>query len=336
MDKRYQVFVSSTYDDLREERQEIMQALLELDCIPSGMELFPAANDDQWTLIKKVIDDSDYYLVIIGGRYGSTNKDGKSFTQMEYEYAISKGKPTIAFLHGNPGTIAANKTESTDEGKKKLAAFRDLAKQKMVKFWSSPKDLGSVVSRSIVKLMKSHPAIGWIRANESIPGPAAQEMLRLREKIDSLESELQANATRPPRGSESLAKPEEFIELHFTTTPPCTISLTWKNVFGCVLPMILEAGKAKRATIEQRLVEYCHKEILQITGSVLASVYIHMVPESLDTVLAQLRALDLITKQEEKNFNGDRQTYWILTPYGDTFLTRLMAVPSKLPPNSPG
>ena len=54
MDTRYQVFVSSTFEDLQEERQEVMHALLELDCMPSGMELFPAANDDQWTLIKKV------------------------------------------------------------------------------------------------------------------------------------------------------------------------------------------------------------------------------------------------------------------------------------------
>ena len=56
MDKRYQVFVSSTFKDLQDERQEIMQALLELDCIPSGMELFPAANEDQWSLIKKVMN----------------------------------------------------------------------------------------------------------------------------------------------------------------------------------------------------------------------------------------------------------------------------------------
>ena len=65
IDKKYQVFVSSTYEDLQMERQEVMHALLELDCIPSGMELFPAANEDQWTLIKGVIDDCDYYLVII-------------------------------------------------------------------------------------------------------------------------------------------------------------------------------------------------------------------------------------------------------------------------------
>jgi hypothetical protein len=123
IDKRYQVFVSSTYEDLREERTEVMQALLELDCMPSGMELFPAANDDQWTLIRRVIDDCDYYLVIIGGRYGSTGPDGKSYTQMEYEYAVSKGKPVIAFLHSNPGLIPAGKTESNDQGKKRLSEF---------------------------------------------------------------------------------------------------------------------------------------------------------------------------------------------------------------------
>jgi len=102
MDKRYQVFVSSTYADLQDERQEVMQALLELNCIPAGMELFPAADDDQWTLIKRVIDDSDYYLVIIAGRYGSTGPEGVSYTEMEYRYALKKGIPIIGFIHGDP------------------------------------------------------------------------------------------------------------------------------------------------------------------------------------------------------------------------------------------
>ena len=90
MDKRYQVFVSSTFTDLQEERQEIMQALLELRCIPAGMELFPAANETQWDLIRKVIDDCDYYIVVIGGRYGSIGPDGLSYTEMEYRYALEK------------------------------------------------------------------------------------------------------------------------------------------------------------------------------------------------------------------------------------------------------
>lgn len=109
--KRYQVFVSSTYEDLREERQEVIQALLELDSIPAGMELFPAADDDQWTLIKKVIDDCDYYIVIVGGRYGSISSTGISYTQMEYQYAVQQGKPVIGFIHKDPGSIPASKTE---------------------------------------------------------------------------------------------------------------------------------------------------------------------------------------------------------------------------------
>ncbi len=95
-EKRYQVFVSSTYEDLQEERQEIMQALLELDCIPSGMELFPAADEDQWTLIKRVIDDCDYFIVVVGGRYGTVSPTtSMSYTQMEYEYALKKGKGSV-------------------------------------------------------------------------------------------------------------------------------------------------------------------------------------------------------------------------------------------------
>jgi hypothetical protein len=117
MDKRYQVFVSSTYQDLTNERQEVMQALLELDCIPSGMELFPAATDDQWTLIKRVIDDCDYYIVIVGGRYGSLAPDGISYTELEYRYALERKKPIIAFLHKDPGhylRTGQNKSQSQE------------------------------------------------------------------------------------------------------------------------------------------------------------------------------------------------------------------------------
>ena len=154
MDKRYQVFISSTYEDLKEERLEVIQALLELNCIPAGMELFPAADDDQWTLIKQVIDDCDYYIVIIGGRYGSISNTGISYTQMEYEYAIETGKPVISFTHKNPSGISAAKTERTDDGKEKLEEFRNLVRQKMCKNWETPAELGSVVSRSLIQLVK--------------------------------------------------------------------------------------------------------------------------------------------------------------------------------------
>src|SRR6516164_6331542 len=117
MDKRYQVFVSSTFEDLQEERREVMQALLGLDCIPTGMELFPAADEDSLSLIERFISQCDYYVVIVGGRYGSVTPAGLSYTEMEYDFAIKAGIPVLAFLHGDPGIIATNRTEASDTGK---------------------------------------------------------------------------------------------------------------------------------------------------------------------------------------------------------------------------
>lgn len=111
--KRYQVFISSTFNDLKQERAEITQALLELDCIPCGMEAFPAANETQWNWIKKVIEECDYYVLTIGGMYGSVNEEsGLSYTEMEYDYAIEKGVPTIAFLVEDEGKLLGDKLES--------------------------------------------------------------------------------------------------------------------------------------------------------------------------------------------------------------------------------
>ena len=46
--RRYQVFVSSTFVDLQAEREAVLQAILELKAFADGMELFPAANSEQW------------------------------------------------------------------------------------------------------------------------------------------------------------------------------------------------------------------------------------------------------------------------------------------------
>ena len=101
MSRKYQVFVSSTYEDLVEERKSVVQALLESSCIPAGMELFPASNEKQWEIIQKVIDDSDYYLLIVAGMYGSTVKQGRkiiSYTEKEFDYAVAKKKQILAFV----------------------------------------------------------------------------------------------------------------------------------------------------------------------------------------------------------------------------------------------
>jgi hypothetical protein len=186
MEKRYQVFVSSTFEDLQDERREVLQALLELDCMPAGMELFPAADEDQWTLIKDVIDGCDYYLIILAGRYGSVGPDGTSYTEMEYRYALEKGKPILAFLHKDPSHLIAGKCEGDPAKKAKLEEFRRFVQRKVCRHWTAASELGGLVSRSMIRLIKHHPASGWIKADQLPTEDPLAEILRLRGEIDNL------------------------------------------------------------------------------------------------------------------------------------------------------
>ena len=124
----YSVFVSSTFDDLREDRGELQKALLKLKCFPIGMELFPSSDDETWDFIKRQIDEADYYVVVIAGRYGSVGPDGTSYTEMEYDYARSIGKPILAFIHSDPGKIPAERTESDPERRQRLEQFKAKAR----------------------------------------------------------------------------------------------------------------------------------------------------------------------------------------------------------------
>lgn len=210
MKKRYQIFVSSTFDDLTEERKSVSQALLECDCIPAGMELFPASNKKSWEIIKKAIDESDYYLLIIAGRYGSLGVDdsGKKigYTEMEYNYALETGKPIIAFIHNNIDELKAKKVEETKVGKKRLEKFKKKIQKsgRNVKFWDNIGGLISDIKMSIPQLINDFPSTGWIKGDDCIDDGCFQ-------MIDSWKLTKIYN-TRAEKNAES----DPILELHNT------------------------------------------------------------------------------------------------------------------------
>ena len=51
MEKKYQIFISSTYEDLKTARKKVQDAILSMYHFPVGMELFGAADEDQWEII---------------------------------------------------------------------------------------------------------------------------------------------------------------------------------------------------------------------------------------------------------------------------------------------
>lgn len=341
MDKRYQIFVSSTYEDLQPERQEVMHALLELDCIPAGMELFPAANDDQWTLIRKVIDDCDYYIVIIGGRYGSVGTDGISYTEMEYRYASEIGKPIIAFLHKDPGNLPAIKTEQTEEGRKKLDEFKELAQKKMCKYWTSPDNLGSVVSRSLIQLIKNIPSVGWVKADQIASVEATKEILRLRQQVDELQKEIEQARTTAPRGSELLSQDDDTFKMHFiigysrlgelgSKSVDSQFITTWNNIFSTIAPsMIHECHEREMRRLLNAFIRDKNEVQVKKTLAIEKLNYkgLSIKDNDFQTIKVQLRALGLIMMSQKRQRSvKDTDTYWTLTPYGDEVMNRLRAI----------
>ncbi|RLA48704.1 MAG: hypothetical protein DRR42_16440 [Gammaproteobacteria bacterium] len=340
MEKRYQVFVSSTYQDLIEARQEVMQALLELDCIPAGMELFPAADDDQWTLIKGVIDDCDYYIVIIGGRYGSLGPDGKSYTHMEYEYAVSQGKPIIAFLHKKPGKLPAEDCENKPGKLKSLDEFRKFAQKKMVKYWTTPENLGSVVSRSIIKLIKTNPAIGWVKADLLPSKESTDEILQLRKRIDTLQTEIDEQVSTAPKETAHLAQGDDEFEIHysFKATDPdvytsedfgASFLATWSQIFAQVSPVMIAEATDRQLLVElNRMARNVNIDSLEADKNVpdYELEYFEVDGDDFNTIKVQLIALRLMAKSIKNRGVRDKSNHWMLTPYGESVMTQLRAI----------
>lgn len=169
-EKIYQFFVSSTYEDLKEERQAVMYAIISSGNVPVGMEYFPAGDQSQFDYIKKLIDKVDYYILISAGKYGSIcNETGLSYTEMEYDYAVSKKIPIAVFpvqsldkLTGDKIDRESPKTELLDKFRKKIMADR------MAALWSNKDDLKAKVISSIHNLISQSPRPGWVKADNII------------------------------------------------------------------------------------------------------------------------------------------------------------------------
>jgi hypothetical protein len=322
MDKRYQVFVSSTFEDLQEQRREVMQALLSLDCIPTGMELFPAADEESWELIKRFIAGCDYYVVIIGGRYGSRGPTGKSYTELEYDYAVEVGLPVLAFLHKEPGNIPANKTESTDEGKAALKAFREkIEAAKHTNYWRVAEGLSRSVAISMSQLMKIKPRVGWVRANEAPYESAAQEILSLKKKIEDLNARIAESAMAMPAGAEELAQGDETISLHFRYQAGgdyfgATETFSWNDILSLLGPVLIT--QASESDLKKKLAEAAMNRLKDTLGRQVFNAY--MRDEEFQKVKLQLRALGLVREVGAA---------WTLTPSGDRLLTQVAAIRSS-------
>lgn len=172
MKKKLQVFISSTYIDLKDEREAAVEAILDAGHIPAGMELFKAGNEDQLKTIKRWIDESDVYLLILGGRYGSVEMEsGKSYTHLEYEYAIEKGMPVFATVLSEPWLFnkAAkigkdNVFEQQEQDKYKQ--FKNFVHTKVIRRVEDFKDIKLSIHTTLSEFKDLYEFSGWVKGSE--------------------------------------------------------------------------------------------------------------------------------------------------------------------------
>jgi len=269
---------------------------------------------------------------------------------MEYRYAAENDKPIIAFLHKDPESIPSGKTETESKPRKLLEDFRNLAQARMCKYWTSPQELGSVVSRSLIKLQRQHPGVGWVRSDSITDKDSAAEILRLRRTIDSLNKSIEEIKTQAPKGTENLEQGDDVFEImcdiefynnstYHRRSSYKRIPCTWNEIFYTVSPSLIDEATETKflSNLKGIAIENGVDIIDENMKDEEKFKSLKISDEDLGTIIVQLRALGLIQKSDRTRSVKDRSTYWSLTPYGDVVMNRLRAIRKQpaVPPPPP-
>lgn len=337
MDKRYQVFVSSTYSDLQEERQKVMHTLMDMNCIPVGMEFFPSIDQEQFAYIKRVIDDSDYYVLILGGRYGSLSETGISYTEMEFDYARAKGIPVIAFLHKDLDSIPLGKSEKEEERRTLLESFRTkVSSGRLVKFWSSADELCGQVAVSLLQTISAFPAIGWVRANLQSNVESLQEINSLRKELAEAKTKL-SKASEYKTETINLADFDEKILLHGTNShiwqgqfisQEWKCEVTWKQLFESVAPYLMDSPS------DEKVKNLLTSITFSYTGMKTNDI-IEINSQDFQTIKIQFMAHKLISVTYSQTTKGGMAIFWNLTELGRQLMMQWRTIKTTKTKNNP-
>ncbi len=333
---KYQVFVSSTYDDLKDERSQVIKAILEMGHIPVGMEMFSAADEEQWKIITRQIDETDYYVIIVGNRYGSVT-GGVSYTEKEYDYAVSKSIPALGFIIDSSVEPLAKHIDKEEMKIAALAKFKTKVKQRPVGFWKTADDLHGKVSIALMKAFNTTPRIGWTRAT-AIAGPEVmQELSRLSRENSELRAQLET-----AQNQEAIDR-RIHIQQRIDTLKaiPKTLAIrekgksTWDikvetdlfKIFSQIAPEMMVETSTEHASVYLALL---NNPGVEIDDSDVAPIPVNHVR----LIFADLASFDLVEPSKKKHPVADKGVYWALSQEGIEVLKmdramRLEAVAAK-------
>lgn len=161
--KIYSAFISSAFQSLRDERNQVIDSLLDFRILPIGMEHFTVSTSGEFSDIEELIDDSDFFVMLLGKTYGSCDKNGVSWTEREYRYAVLKKKPIIAIICDELAeNLRKNATELTEDQLKQINFCKSIEYAREV---SSEFSIKTIVSQ----FFNTHTfskCVGWTRIED--------------------------------------------------------------------------------------------------------------------------------------------------------------------------
>jgi hypothetical protein len=319
---KYQVFISSTYEDLKDERDQVIKAVLEMGHIPVGMEMFSAADEEQWAIIARHIEESDYYAVIVAHRVGSLASGGISYTRKEYEYAISKGVPVLGFVLEDTAMWPNDRNESTDSGIAALASFKTLIKQKPVSFWTSADDLYARFTVALGKAFTANPREGWIRSSDaSVPSDVSAEIIRLSSENAKLRGQLEDE--RAASGADKNDVIYRTLQTLLATkrTPSYRYERTgkWYSDSEVSLFRVFRTLGAEMI-VESSVREMANTLAMNVRKDKSHSKWDVVAFNQLRNLLADLMTLDLVQPSTRRHAVSDNEEYWSLSTFGNDVL----------------
>jgi len=185
--RKLQIFLSSTYEDLIEQRLVAMEAILAAGHIPAAMEQFSPGDETAWEKIRTWIDESDAFILILGGRYGSIEAtSGKSYVQLEYEYAVGQKKPFFALVIKDEHHERRVREIGFELDERvhtiQHSEFKRMVTQRLCGFWGDDKDIKTAIFHKLPEWAQRHDLIGWVRGNEVATTHVTNELARLSEE----------------------------------------------------------------------------------------------------------------------------------------------------------
>lgn len=146
------IFVSSTYNDLALYRTEVEKQLVNLEQAVKGMEYFGSSSATPLEVCRNKIAESQLMVLLIGVSYGSIEPStGKSYTELEYDYAVSINIPVLVYEADLSSSVLAIPFDAIDyDNKERLDLFKErINKSHLVSFFSSIEDLGKRILHDI-------------------------------------------------------------------------------------------------------------------------------------------------------------------------------------------